>query len=292
MRCVMTRLSIPTGFHMLMLRDHNRLQQGTWQFMSALIQKYVNKVHAVSDDLESFLHVLNWCALKYLPHYLTNTGALSSYFYNLYDKAPRRLPVQSTLGLACEVEGPAEKLHALMDGARVVKGLPEGHPFEVLLGDLTALCKSQYDTVDFGNLLPEEDEEAPEDDEDELWLRPPRLAHRRRTAVDRAGASSLTSQARVANATAARSYRKSPLKDHTQFLSAFSRAVDTVGDRWRQPQLVKLIDQVPFLPSLGTFAKGTSSKHERELALPTGAEGNTENAVPRQLVSQLTTVHP
>ncbi|TFK81461.1 hypothetical protein K466DRAFT_667102 [Polyporus arcularius HHB13444] len=248
-------------------------RSGTWQFMSALIQKYVNKVHAVSDDLESFLHVLNWCALKYLPHSLSNTGALSSYFFNLYDKAPRPLPVQTTLGPAFEEEGPAEKLYALMDGARVVKGLPEGHPFEVLLGDLTALCKSHYDTVDFGNLLPEEDKEAPEDDEDELWLKPPRLAHRRRTAVDRAGPSSLISQARVANATAARSYHESPLKDHTQFLSAFSRAVDTVQAHWRQPRLKKLSDQVPFLTSLGSISRGTSSKHEREPALPTGLAG-------------------
>ncbi len=239
--------------------------------MSALIQKYVNKVHAVSDDLESFLHVLNWCALKYLPHSLSDTAALSSYFFNLYDKAPRPLPVLTTLGPAFEEEGPAEKLYALMDGARVVKGLPEGHPFDILLGDLTALCKSHYDTVDFSH-LPKKRKVAPE--HNARAKLPARLAHwQRRTAVHRAEASSFTPEAHVADATPARSSHESPLKDHTQFLSAFSKAVFTAEDRWSHAELVKLVDQVPFLTSLGSVSRGTSSKHEREPALPTGLAG-------------------
>ncbi|KAI0704242.1 hypothetical protein C8T65DRAFT_810456, partial [Cerioporus squamosus] len=119
-------------------------RSGTWQFMSALVQSYVNKVHAVSDDLESFLHVLNWCALKYLPHNLSDKGGLPSYFFNIYDKAPRPRPLRAAVGPTFEEEGPVEKFSAVLEGVRVVKGFPEGHPFDILLGDLTALCKSHY----------------------------------------------------------------------------------------------------------------------------------------------------
>ncbi|KAI0689811.1 hypothetical protein C8T65DRAFT_588385, partial [Cerioporus squamosus] len=81
-----------------LVRLRSRVRYGTWQFMSALIQSYVNKVHAVSDDLESFLHVLNWCALKYLPHNLSDKGGLPSYFFNIYDKAPRPRPLRAAVG--------------------------------------------------------------------------------------------------------------------------------------------------------------------------------------------------
>ncbi|TFK85845.1 hypothetical protein K466DRAFT_551418, partial [Polyporus arcularius HHB13444] len=47
------------------------LISGTWQFMSAVLQYMYDKPHELSDDLESFLHVLNWSALKYFPHSLS-----------------------------------------------------------------------------------------------------------------------------------------------------------------------------------------------------------------------------
>ena len=85
--------------------------------MSALLQYSANKVHAVSDDLESFLHILNWCALKYLPHSLTGRAGLPSYFHSIYDKAFYPAPKP---GLAVtpdpEVEGPEEKLTAVRNG--------------------------------------------------------------------------------------------------------------------------------------------------------------------------------
>ncbi|KAI0667822.1 hypothetical protein C8Q78DRAFT_980990 [Trametes maxima] len=40
---------------------------GTWQFMSALLSWYPQKDHLLSDDLESFMHVLTWCTMMYLP---------------------------------------------------------------------------------------------------------------------------------------------------------------------------------------------------------------------------------
>ncbi|KAI0649747.1 hypothetical protein C8Q79DRAFT_1033308 [Trametes meyenii] len=43
-------------------------RSGTWQFMSALRQCYPETPYRLADDLESFVHVLNWCTLKYLRH--------------------------------------------------------------------------------------------------------------------------------------------------------------------------------------------------------------------------------
>ncbi|KAI9567162.1 hypothetical protein HD554DRAFT_2329373 [Boletus coccyginus] len=40
---------------------------GTWQFMSAKLLWNPGKVHTLTDDLESFLHVLGWMTLRYVP---------------------------------------------------------------------------------------------------------------------------------------------------------------------------------------------------------------------------------
>ncbi|KAG9317803.1 hypothetical protein JVU11DRAFT_2026 [Chiua virens] len=40
---------------------------GTWQFMSAKLLEDPHKYHELSDDLESFLHVLAWITLRYVP---------------------------------------------------------------------------------------------------------------------------------------------------------------------------------------------------------------------------------
>ena len=39
--------------------------QGTWPFMSALLLRCPEKPHQVSDDVESFVHVINWLTLRY-----------------------------------------------------------------------------------------------------------------------------------------------------------------------------------------------------------------------------------
>ncbi|KAF8444058.1 hypothetical protein L210DRAFT_3759168 [Boletus edulis BED1] len=40
---------------------------GTWQFMSANLLQQPGKFHTVTDDLESFLHVLAWTTIRYVP---------------------------------------------------------------------------------------------------------------------------------------------------------------------------------------------------------------------------------
>ncbi|KAI6163461.1 hypothetical protein EDD17DRAFT_1507184 [Pisolithus thermaeus] len=40
---------------------------GTWQFMSAELLKNSGQIHTLQDDIESFVHVLGWTILCYLP---------------------------------------------------------------------------------------------------------------------------------------------------------------------------------------------------------------------------------
>ncbi|KAI5983284.1 hypothetical protein EDD15DRAFT_2533854 [Pisolithus albus] len=42
-------------------------RHGTWQFMSAALLENPGHSHVLEDDIESFVHVLGWTALSYLP---------------------------------------------------------------------------------------------------------------------------------------------------------------------------------------------------------------------------------
>ncbi|KAI6110183.1 hypothetical protein EDD16DRAFT_1898042 [Pisolithus croceorrhizus] len=47
------------------IERHDRM--GTWQFMSAELLKNPGQIHTLQDDIESFVHVLRWTILCYLP---------------------------------------------------------------------------------------------------------------------------------------------------------------------------------------------------------------------------------
>ncbi|KIJ04883.1 hypothetical protein PAXINDRAFT_103981 [Paxillus involutus ATCC 200175] len=44
-----------------------RERTGTWQFMSAVLLRNPGMKHTLQDDIESFLHVLVWASIKYVP---------------------------------------------------------------------------------------------------------------------------------------------------------------------------------------------------------------------------------
>jgi hypothetical protein len=64
--------------------NHHFALQGTWQFISAMLLEDPKACHILADDLESFLHVLSWVALQYMPHGLA-PGALSSLLQDGFD---------------------------------------------------------------------------------------------------------------------------------------------------------------------------------------------------------------
>ncbi|KAL4251182.1 hypothetical protein ABKN59_004974 [Abortiporus biennis] len=59
---------------------------GTWQFMSALAQRYPKKHYEVADDIESFIHVLILIGLRFQRHSMTDTPkVLKLYMESVYD---------------------------------------------------------------------------------------------------------------------------------------------------------------------------------------------------------------
>ncbi|KAI0062475.1 hypothetical protein BV25DRAFT_1991412, partial [Artomyces pyxidatus] len=63
---------------------HNR-RIGSWQFLSAaIISDPYNHRHVLADDLEAFIHVLTWVALRFCPNSLS-TGALDSLLHKYFD---------------------------------------------------------------------------------------------------------------------------------------------------------------------------------------------------------------
>ncbi|KAG2131428.1 uncharacterized protein EDB93DRAFT_1108121 [Suillus bovinus] len=62
---------------------------GTWQFMSAALLSDPTKHQDFEDDLESFLHVLTWTAIRYCPSNLT-AQERSSYLSLIFDEVQEK----------------------------------------------------------------------------------------------------------------------------------------------------------------------------------------------------------
>ncbi|KAH9889454.1 hypothetical protein C8Q73DRAFT_838591 [Cubamyces lactineus] len=64
------------------LKPRNPDRAGTWQYMSVNALNLPSKEIDVADDLESFLYVLIWCAIRYLPHNCPDVGHFMYYFFD------------------------------------------------------------------------------------------------------------------------------------------------------------------------------------------------------------------
>ncbi|EPQ50652.1 hypothetical protein GLOTRDRAFT_66780, partial [Gloeophyllum trabeum ATCC 11539] len=60
---------------------------GTWQFMSGHLLQKPWKLHELQDDLESFMHVLIYEAIRYLPHNCTDVGGFVKNFFDIATKS-------------------------------------------------------------------------------------------------------------------------------------------------------------------------------------------------------------
>ncbi|OSD00237.1 hypothetical protein PYCCODRAFT_1469564 [Trametes coccinea BRFM310] len=69
---------------------------GTWQFMSVYIQDHPESQVEIADELESFLHVLIYCAIRYLPHTCENVG---DFMHHYFDDGVRKQETDYTCGL-------------------------------------------------------------------------------------------------------------------------------------------------------------------------------------------------
>nr|VWO95676.1 Palmitoyltransferase PFA3 (EC (Protein fatty acyltransferase 3) [Ganoderma boninense] len=128
--------------------------QASWPFVSARLQEHPDRQHDLADDLESFMHVLNYCALKHLPD-AASTEAESAYLTQcLYDAI---VPTDSPHHY---LKGSPLKLEKVQTGTPFVQGLPAQHPLASLLAELSQLCKQHYEHV----VLPESPPRSPSPD--------------------------------------------------------------------------------------------------------------------------------
>ncbi|TBU25823.1 hypothetical protein BD311DRAFT_668806 [Dichomitus squalens] len=107
-------------------------RSGTWPFMSACSQQFPDRPHTLADDLESFVHVLNWCLLKYIPNdrYTSHRG-VARYIASVYDSADD------------PEKGSSEKYFKIRNGELFVD-LQADHPLNPLLRGLAELCRDHY----------------------------------------------------------------------------------------------------------------------------------------------------
>ncbi|RPD69384.1 hypothetical protein L226DRAFT_494404 [Lentinus tigrinus ALCF2SS1-7] len=114
-------------------------RSGTWPFMSARLQQFPEKPHDVADDLESFYHVFNWCALLYLPHKKSlKVEILAEYISRMYDFAS---PDNPELGHPDKLEN-METGKPFVTMLELAPNIP--HPLQLVLQNLASLFQLHY----------------------------------------------------------------------------------------------------------------------------------------------------
>ncbi|KAI9062416.1 hypothetical protein FKP32DRAFT_1652984 [Trametes sanguinea] len=68
---------------------------GTWQFMSVCTLERPEAPVQIADELESFLHVMIYCAIRYLPHTCRDVG---DFMYAFFDDGIRKQESEYTCG--------------------------------------------------------------------------------------------------------------------------------------------------------------------------------------------------
>ncbi|KAI6001337.1 hypothetical protein EDD15DRAFT_2542179, partial [Pisolithus albus] len=86
-------------------RDADTLirRHGTWQFMSAALLEKGGHSHLLEDDIESFVHVLGWTVLSFLPSPMDRYERADLVSY-LYDHSFRDTTGRERGGRAKEVQ--------------------------------------------------------------------------------------------------------------------------------------------------------------------------------------------
>ncbi|TFY68521.1 hypothetical protein EVJ58_g968 [Rhodofomes roseus] len=118
-------------------------RSGTWEFMSARLLRYPGRRHEVADDLEAFVHVLEWICFRFIKHTLTNKSAalkmeiLHTYeAYGFKDDDPNGQAI-----------GGHQKEANIRSGMPAV-GVDPYTPLSELLKTLAVLCQRHYYAVE------------------------------------------------------------------------------------------------------------------------------------------------
>ncbi|KAI0347533.1 hypothetical protein BDW22DRAFT_1351985 [Trametopsis cervina] len=137
-------------------------RSGTWAYMSWLSLQYPRKPVAVSDDLESFLYVLEHCALRFHSHSLsprsspTSTELAAIHTLN-GGNGTLSTDLQGFFYEECEnadgsVTGGLIKQRHIESARPLAKLRLSNSPLAVVLKKLYDLARDHYDTIDFQEL--------------------------------------------------------------------------------------------------------------------------------------------
>ncbi|EED78695.1 predicted protein [Postia placenta Mad-698-R] len=119
----------------LKIGSNHPAHSGTWQFSSAMLLQYPMKLRQVSDDLESFVHVLHWTILMWYKHSRSESpAALQEVVLETYDK------FSDTLGYDT---GGDKKFNNMLLGALPFAKL-SSEPLKRLTKKLAGICKEHY----------------------------------------------------------------------------------------------------------------------------------------------------
>lgn len=128
---------------MLFLHANIDFQQGTWRFMSGLLLQYPRKPNSVSDDLESFYHVLALFALRFHKHKQTGKPKnIKSILVADYDK----VSMQDGYWVGSDRKSDNIKL------GKLPSPLTTRDRFSHLLKHLVGICKTHYEAQDEDDL--------------------------------------------------------------------------------------------------------------------------------------------
>ncbi|PCH36481.1 hypothetical protein WOLCODRAFT_146288 [Wolfiporia cocos MD-104 SS10] len=108
-------------------------RSGTWQFMSGALLRYPSKQHELSDDLESFIYVIYWLALRFHDHDRTQ-AQLENYIHYTFD--------QRWNENGRDIGGDAKM--TLMASGLPPCELSDDPVFDQLLKSLAIMCQKHY----------------------------------------------------------------------------------------------------------------------------------------------------
>ncbi|OBZ74058.1 Thymus-specific serine protease [Grifola frondosa] len=126
--------------HELAKTPMQKTRSGTWQFISAALLRFPQKQHEVSDDIESFIHVINWLSfLVSQGHDSDKPEDLGNMLDDIYDQCTHTPDGYDT--------GGGWKLLQIKSGDPPMRleGPSQGHL--ALLQSLALLAKKHYESV-------------------------------------------------------------------------------------------------------------------------------------------------
>ncbi|KAI0364858.1 hypothetical protein BV20DRAFT_955364 [Pilatotrama ljubarskyi] len=243
--------------------DHARQPErtGTWQFMSVdYVDSNWTRPVIVADELESFLHVLIFYAVRFIPNTLPDVAEFVTHYFDTFERqrgSDRRW---------C---GPAKRLalvrkHINTQGVilRFLKTTGDtGNPLNILITRLLALLGARYEVLSFNQALFQTNDKAAvgnadaspessteiEDAEsslDEPWdaMEPPP------ETTERAELNAKTIELAAA------------LETHVPFLQIFSAIIKTTSkEQWLNTEVVPQDQLVGYEPRIVWVALGGST---------------------------------